>query len=76
MLSCQQGGKDGHPHREMGGSCRQEPLWATVMGGPRTPITYPTTTHAHQWLQLLGVNEAKLSDKVVEVLVAGVDVSL
>ena len=46
------------------------------MGGPRTPAAYPTTLHAHQWLQLLGVDKAELSDKVVEVLVAGVDVSL
>lgn len=46
------------------------------MGGPRALIAYPTTTRAHQWLQLLGVNKAELSDKVVEVLVAGVDVSL
>lgn len=32
--------------------------------------------HFFQWLQLLGVDKAELSDKVVEVLVAGVDVSL
>jgi hypothetical protein len=34
----------------------------------------PTPTH--QGLQLFGVNEVELGDKVVEVLVAGVDVRL
>lgn len=51
------------------------PRWACSprTGGTRLP-TMPRP--AHQRLQLLGVDEAKLRDEVVEVLIAGVDVRL
>ena len=51
------------------------PRWACSprIGGTRLPTT---PRPAHQRLQLLGVDEAKLRDEVVEVLIAGVDVCL
>lgn len=50
-------------------------LLTLVIWGPSDP-RLPPCRPTHQRLQLLGVDEAELRDKVVEVLVAGVDVRL